>query len=79
MTKEEYFDEKAKVLAETKRTEDAKAQCKYDFVFGCEIGYQYAKEKFLKLVDEVLCNVEADVCITKAQRDFIIKAMEDNQ
>ena len=42
MSREKDFIEAAERLAETKRTEDAKQQCLYDFGIAADYGYQYA-------------------------------------
>jgi len=45
MSREKDFIEAAERLAETKRTEDAKQQCLYDFGIAADYGYQYAIDK----------------------------------
>lgn len=45
MTRQEIFNQAANRLAETKKTEDAKAQCRYDFEIAADFGYQYAQDE----------------------------------
>ena len=45
MSRTDDFEKAGQALAETKRTSEAQAQCRYDFNIAAEHGYQYAVEK----------------------------------
>ena len=44
MSRTDDFAKAGQALAETKRTSEAQAQCRYDFDIAAEYGYQYAQE-----------------------------------
>jgi len=73
MSREKDFIEAAERLAETKRTEDAKQQCLYDFGIAAEYGYQYAVEKACEWLESLSGYV---VCGQKANVENFRKAME---
>ena len=45
MSRTDDFAKAGQALAETKRTSEAQAQCRYDFDIAAEHGYQYAVDK----------------------------------
>lgn len=78
MSREKDFIEAAERLAETKRTEDAKQQCLYDFGIAADYGYQYAVEHSDDVIRLIVRMAKKDIAFTEEEAvKFYHEEMEE--
>ena len=69
MSRTDDFAKAGQALAETKRTSEAQAQCRYDFDIAAEHGYQYA-------VDKAMVVLRDDLFMSDDKIELFRQAME---